>query len=198
MKRLKQIKQKAFTLIELLVVIAIIGLLASIVMIALSSARAKARDAKRLADARQLVTALNLYYSDNGIYPPVTDPSGPGGWETTLSSFLPGLVSGGYISKQPADPINRIVSGGLNLFVHQGNYYYAYYNYPASSTTQYACPFNSNFSVIGIKELERGADPTLPGARCGTFPPGGCPTGGIVGVCRDWNTEFDYTIMLTQ
>ncbi len=56
-------------MIELLVVIAIIGLLASVVLLALNSARAKSRDAKRLADVRQLTTALELYYNDNNSYP---------------------------------------------------------------------------------------------------------------------------------
>jgi prepilin-type N-terminal cleavage/methylation domain-containing protein len=60
-KKLKQ-NQKGFTLIELLVVIAIIGLLASVVLLALNSARQKSRDAKRLADVRQLASALELYY----------------------------------------------------------------------------------------------------------------------------------------
>jgi len=58
-------KQKGFTLIELLVVISIIGLLASVVLISLTTARLKARDAKRIADFRQLQNALELYYNDN-------------------------------------------------------------------------------------------------------------------------------------
>jgi prepilin-type N-terminal cleavage/methylation domain-containing protein len=61
--------QKGFTLIELLVVIAIIGLLASVVLLSLNSARQKSRDAKRLADMRQLASALELYYNDYSGYP---------------------------------------------------------------------------------------------------------------------------------
>lgn len=63
-------KKKAFTLIELLVVIAIIGILATISVIALSNARAKSRDAKRVADIKQMSTALELFFNDKGYYPP--------------------------------------------------------------------------------------------------------------------------------
>jgi general secretion pathway protein G len=61
--------KKGFTLIELLVVIAIIGLLSTLAIVALNSARQKSRDAKRVADIKQIQTALELYYNDNFGYP---------------------------------------------------------------------------------------------------------------------------------
>jgi type II secretion system protein G len=66
--KVKGIK-KGFTLIELLVVIAIIGLLSSIVLASLNTARAKARDASRLEEIKQIKTALEFYYDQNGFYP---------------------------------------------------------------------------------------------------------------------------------
>jgi len=63
-------RSKGFTLVELLVVIAIIGTLATLLLIQLGVARAKARDAKRISDINQLRSAVELFYDDNnGIYP---------------------------------------------------------------------------------------------------------------------------------
>ena len=62
-------KQKGFTLIELLVVISIIGLLATIVLVSLNAARGKARDARRIADIKQISTAIELFYDVAGSYP---------------------------------------------------------------------------------------------------------------------------------
>jgi len=63
-------KQKqGFTLIELLVVIAIIGILATLAVVALQQARQNARDSKRMADMKQVQTALELFFNENGRYP---------------------------------------------------------------------------------------------------------------------------------
>lgn len=68
---------KGFTLIELLVVIVIIGILATLATVALSSARGKARDARRVSDVKQIMTALEMYYNDAQGYPASITPGSP-------------------------------------------------------------------------------------------------------------------------
>ena len=65
--------KKGFTLIELLVVIAIIGLLATLSVIALNTARVKARDARRVSDVKQIQTALEMYFDASSTYPAATN-----------------------------------------------------------------------------------------------------------------------------
>ena len=59
-------RREGFTLIELLVVIAIIGVLASTVLASLNAARTKARDARRLADLKQITLDLEFYLDASG------------------------------------------------------------------------------------------------------------------------------------
>ena len=60
---------RGFTLIELLVVIAIISVLSSIVLAQLNEARAKARDASRIATLNQIAIMLQLYNENSGSFP---------------------------------------------------------------------------------------------------------------------------------
>ena len=64
---MKSIRSRGFTLIELLVVIAIIGLLASIILASLNTARQKGRDSRRVADLKEMANAMEL--ANNGTAP---------------------------------------------------------------------------------------------------------------------------------
>ncbi|MFC1594821.1 type II secretion system protein [Patescibacteria group bacterium] len=93
-------KRKGFTLIELLVVIAIIGILASIVLASLNTARSKARDARRVADIKQLQLALELYADSNSLLYPV----GSATCNATTFYGLEALATQNFIPVVPTDP----------------------------------------------------------------------------------------------
>jgi|SRR3989344_2098616 len=89
--------KKGFTLVELLVVIAIIGILASVVIVSLNSARTRARDARRAADFSQIQSALETYYESQN--PPIYPNTGWAAMDTALEA-------GGFMSNVPTDPKN--------------------------------------------------------------------------------------------
>lgn len=86
--------RRGFTLIELLVVIAIIGVLASVLVAAVGSARENARVARAKSDIRSLQSAFEIYYLTTGEYPPAGDacsgcsnPCSSAPWNTVVSAL---------------------------------------------------------------------------------------------------------------
>ena len=100
---MKKTAQSGFSLIELLVVIAIIGLLSSVIMFSLNSARVRSRDARRLADIKQLESALELYFTDNNSYPFPSCGSGTDTWSD--SGCWGTLIPTKDIPAVPTDPL---------------------------------------------------------------------------------------------
>lgn len=80
--------KRGFTLIELLVVIAIIGTLSGIVLVSLGTARSRARDAVRMSDMRQVVSAQELSY---GITEAYVQDAGATGGTVAISTYLDAL-----------------------------------------------------------------------------------------------------------
>ncbi len=128
-------KQTGFTLIELLVVVAIIGILASVVLASLNSARVKARDAKRMSDIQQIRNAIEMYITANGHAPDLGDSDcltnatacyaadTMSEWDTLAQQLSP------FISSLPKDPC---WGGNCRVPSNDGLRYSYYYAAPGA------------------------------------------------------------------
>jgi len=104
---------RGFTLIELLVVIAIIGVISTIVLANLSSARAKGYDAGVRQDLTNLRTKMELYYSINGKYDcsgdqTITNLITAAGTSASCSSNASGTY---WLANAPLEVLNQVPGG---------------------------------------------------------------------------------------
>jgi len=103
-----KIQETGFTLIELLVVISIISLLATVALASLNDARAKARDAQRVTEMKEVQKALQLYWHDHQEYPQEGVNTVFSSCDTGATSLQNGLadLEPDYIPEIPSDPEN--------------------------------------------------------------------------------------------
>lgn len=150
-KLTETLNERGFTLIELLVVIVIIGILSTLGIGAFSDSQAKARDAKRTEDLRKIQNYLELYYHDNGKYPPSdnstsadssctppvagygvyngkysksTDSQSANPWITALTP---------YVKQLPVDPVNN----GMGPYLKSPTKGYTYFYGAVTCDGQY-------------------------------------------------------------
>lgn len=119
------IKNGGFTLIELLVVIAILGILAGILIVAITNVRLKQRDTVRITNLDQIRKAVIIHGESRGYYAEpnpglgagqcetsigITDcwppPPGTGTWNTAQGG-LGEVLDSGAIRELPLDPIEE-------------------------------------------------------------------------------------------
>ncbi len=151
---------RGFTLIEVLVVIGIIGLLASIVLVSLSGARVKARDAQRIKDVDTISGVLEVYYAEHAAFPDPNTICSVGTHDMWSSAACwSSLVSSNYLAKVPVDPTN-VDLGNCSTTANCHLYHY--------------CTYNNNQSYTLSVNLENAAPASKSTAAALTA----CPIGG--------------------
>lgn len=158
---------KSFTLIELLVVIAIIGMLSSVIVASSGGARKKARDAKRMADLREVATAMELAFDNSS-----TECGGQDTYITSTSK--PSKIcptTGEYLSPFPPDiPPNNYVwvnntqsctPSGSSSPIPAGQWYCVYVQLEAESNTWFVA------TQRGTKKVTTNPGSQSPSCNCG-------------------------------
>jgi len=130
-ERLDKQNLRGFTIVELLIVIVVIAILAAISIVAYNGIQQRGRDSNRQSGLANIQKALELYYVDNGQYPPSTScgstsinshwcSSNDNSWSTFQSR-----ITNNFISALPTDPTNTT---GINITGSSG-YSYGYFSH---------------------------------------------------------------------
>ena len=98
--------RKGFTLIELIVVIAILGILAAVLIPRFTGFQERARQTQALVDAKQVVTAVDAYYAENGAFPDRSVPT-----QLTYVTSMSGISATNITTMTSAGAVTVQVNG---------------------------------------------------------------------------------------
>jgi prepilin-type N-terminal cleavage/methylation domain-containing protein len=157
--------KRGFTLIELLVVIAIIGILASIVLVSVNSARNKGTAVRTLAEVAQLRSAFEQGFTSNGY----SDLVGSAGHNDVIATTGPNMADintllcgigkqGSYPSSVTGDVTITCDSipnlhSGVIIYSNNTGFTVQDYGIYATTTQGYVCTDSFGNSAVGTTSI---------------------------------------------
>ena len=126
-------------MIELLVVIAIIGILASVVLVSLGSARAKGNDARVQEQLSGLRSAAELYFTTNSNYGTFNPPNGSDAGCVAAAAATLSFFNDSASGKPIIDGTTSVPGVGLSKCFAGGTVWAAGYGLPSAATAAYWC-----------------------------------------------------------
>jgi len=117
--------RQGFTLIEILIAVSIIAILSIIGIVSYQQINKRSRDTKRMSDLEQVRSALEMYKTDNGVYPGTSNSA------DNFETLSPNLDVGQaliptYMPAVPTDPKSDIRSYYYEPIANANSQIYGY------------------------------------------------------------------------
>lgn len=160
--------RRGFTLIELMIVIVILGILMGTILPRLTGAQSRARDTARIADLNNISQAMEVYFSDEGEYPPAACAGGTDVNDKCLSEecTTTGDTFQSIRSYMKGDRVPQNVGKKTNTLGCIGSYYYTPLMKGGVDQSSYVLA--SDLETWQMANYDTGASPTTDTFTSGT------------------------------